>query len=362
MDTWTLVAGYPLLRVSRITPTQVRFTQERFQLEPINQTWWIPLSIRVISPAPAERFMWMSNEESETIASIPVSEIFIVNPNSDGYYRTLYTSEMLQSILGQMEKDCATGTLSISASAKAKIVDDYVSFLKAGLINASTMESILSRGLCSQSDSLVVWQTVFKYFNSELLQASKQKEYSTATEIKYSMKRILPSINDALHKLEADRNMPNKGDVVVLRGELLFWSCFIDESQFHCKDYVNEIMSSWMDDSGANSPFPVDLEEPYFCIAASMNATYWERIFELMQNRISPAAKARLLSALSCTPEKSSAERIVQNVQEYFGDLQSYAWNTKMATSAEYQPSLRMTLRLMSNEAVRQVLYSAAES
>ncbi|CAL8114162.1 unnamed protein product [Orchesella dallaii] len=360
MDTWTLIAGYPLLRVSRISPSEVRFTQERFQLDPINQTWWIPITIRVIAPTPAESLTWMSNQESELVASIPDTQIFIVNPNSDGYYRTFYSSEILQALLQQIEEDCRSNTFSVGAAAKAKLLDDYITFLKAGLINDSTLESVLSRTLCSHSDTLVVWQTVFKFFTSELLQVFKQKHYSTAMYIKTYMRTILPFINGAISKQETDcQKSHSKGDDIILRADLLFWTCFIDETQSRCRDYVNEKMAEWVDHSDENSPFPVDFEEPYFCIAASLNGTYWERIYELMQKRISPGAKARLLSALSCTKETPLLERIIKHVRECFGDLTTYEWTNKQAAFAENLPSLRMTLRLMDNEVALRILYSS---
>lgn len=65
------------------------YVQEKFEMKSDSSTddgemWWIPISISVISPTPKEHFFWMSNKENVTTYSIPETEVFVVNPRSEG--------------------------------------------------------------------------------------------------------------------------------------------------------------------------------------------------------------------------------------------------------------------------------------
>lgn len=88
MDTWTLQAGYPLVTVWRVSPTQIQLSQRqhvRNEIPSGDEVWWVPVNLNVLTgPSPGRRKVWLANDGVNLTLNVGEDELFFVNPESIG--------------------------------------------------------------------------------------------------------------------------------------------------------------------------------------------------------------------------------------------------------------------------------------
>ncbi|XP_050092413.1 aminopeptidase N-like [Anopheles aquasalis] len=167
---WSNQAGAPEVHVRR-EGNEFFFTQKRFytvpQEEPVEASWWIPISYTTSSSNLYETrpAFWMPpgvSEVSHTIA-LEEGELVQINPLSTGYYKVIYSPELLDEMIEQLNKDHSV----IKAPARARLIDDT---LKAAFRDGSNYETVfqLMSYLAKETD-YVPWAIVSQ--NHKQLQA-----------------------------------------------------------------------------------------------------------------------------------------------------------------------------------------------
>lgn len=107
MDTWTKKMGYPVLTVSsETTGTQriLKVSQKKFNADgspsPTDMTWAIPISLTTSKEPGKVEFSTLLNEKDMVLfLDIPGDHWIKMNPGQIGFYRTLYSSEMLEALI-----------------------------------------------------------------------------------------------------------------------------------------------------------------------------------------------------------------------------------------------------------------------
>jgi len=209
-------------------------------------------------------------------------------------------------------------------------------------------------------ESLLVWQTIFKYFTTELLRLGNSDPKSAKMLLSEMADKLLPQALATFHKLGEEE----KGEKGILKGELLFWACFLNKNLSVCAGHADSKMNEWMispNDNRRISPFPVDLEETYFCLAAQLNHKYGWEIFRILEEGTqSPARKIRLLNALTCSEDPALFQKVIPKLKESFASAgkknDKIIINAQMMTQVEWQPFVRGNLRMMFNPPARNLM------
>lgn len=150
MSTWITQPGFPLVR-AQINDQGTHLTQERF---------WINPKARERSASKAENVLWpipvTTNGEPELLteeeAHHEAAPSLLINPDSSGFYRTMYNSTHLQ----RLGEAAASGRLS--EAERASLLADCFETAKAGLGSTADALNLLDFFADESSDS--VWDII----------------------------------------------------------------------------------------------------------------------------------------------------------------------------------------------------------
>ncbi|OXA37624.1 aminopeptidase Ey [Folsomia candida] len=160
MDTWTLQAGYPLVTVWRVSPTQIQLSQRqhvRNEIPSGDEVWWVPVNLNVLTgPSPGRRKVWLANDGVNLTLNVGEDELFFVNPESIGYFRVMYGSEMLHQWARLLEMDHT----KLTPTMRAKLLDDSFQLAFSGHIPIDAALDLTK--YLNQEVDFLVWKSVEK--------------------------------------------------------------------------------------------------------------------------------------------------------------------------------------------------------
>lgn len=151
--TWELQKGYPVVHVSfNRTRSQFDVTQKRFFIDPnlrddADSSWTIPINFATSLDRNFDNtsisfyFEAGNNETVFAIDSRLDPEWFVFNKQQLGYYRVNYDLENWNKLQVVLNSDNFT---HIHVLNRAQLVDDALSFAKAGLIDENLASGILA--------------------------------------------------------------------------------------------------------------------------------------------------------------------------------------------------------------------------
>jgi aminopeptidase N len=137
MAEWVLRPGYPLVNVRAEAGSKTLvFSQRRFTYQsdgPPSAVWKIPIAFRVRLPDAVKSMrVLLSSHEARVELPAP-AEWVVVNENAYGFYRTLYTQELLSKlaprlfeILSPLERLALVSDIWAAVLASATPVSDYL--------------------------------------------------------------------------------------------------------------------------------------------------------------------------------------------------------------------------------------------
>ncbi|VDN01448.1 unnamed protein product [Thelazia callipaeda] len=161
MSTWTQQMGFPLVSVSqKIEGTKriLKMNQTRFLADGTtdekNSMWQIPITISVSSqPDKVKEKGLLKNVEQEVIVSdVNPDEWIKLNVGTTGFYRVLYSDEMLQALLPDF------ASKKIPVLDRFGIANDIFALVKSGRAPAKQFLSLLESS--SNEDDYTVWSTL----------------------------------------------------------------------------------------------------------------------------------------------------------------------------------------------------------
>lgn len=153
MKSWELQSGFPYITVSR-TGNQLTFTQNRFLYSDRTSTnlWWVPINY-VVGSNPdftvTTPDLWLQGVATTTIQSTSAAKPFtvddwiVVNIQESGYYRVNYDNLLWGAIVQQLGSS-NDGFEQIHVLNRAQLIDDSLSFARAGLLNYNVNLAILN--------------------------------------------------------------------------------------------------------------------------------------------------------------------------------------------------------------------------
>lgn len=163
MSTWTKVPGFPLVTVTEKVSGDSKnrvftFSQDRFfingSLDTSNTTWIIPITLSsALNPEKVLKVITLDEKTKEVeITGVPREKWIKINAGTVGFFRTLYSSDLLNMLLPAVEEK------SISAIDRLGLLDDLFATAQAG--RASTTEFLELLTKFDNENDYAVWSSI----------------------------------------------------------------------------------------------------------------------------------------------------------------------------------------------------------
>ncbi|CAG7815096.1 unnamed protein product [Allacma fusca] len=311
MDTYTYKPGFPLIRVGLGKASNVLyFTQEKFLTNrseevTLAEHWWVPLSIKTSLNSNFEETqpdLWLSKNvlrkqwrtENELFRSKSLDyDWLILNPNLGGYYRVLYDDKLTLLLQEQLVKNHS----ALPAAARARLIDDYFNAAHADYI---PMDAALgfTKHLGEETD-YIVWTTTFLNMKKIYSRMRSGRRFDNFNSY------FRPRVVSALDRIGWEQIPGEKGLDVLLRANLLDWACNLEYMK--CTRLSKRLIKMWMDSSYGLNPIPVDIQPVMICTAVATSETdeVWDFVWKKYQESESVSEKFKLISALSCSRNRT---------------------------------------------------------
>ncbi|XP_033222097.1 puromycin-sensitive aminopeptidase-like isoform X2 [Belonocnema kinseyi] len=161
MPTWTKQEGFPILDVKhhwQENDLVLTFSQKRFvadgSTDPANNLWMIPLQITSAQSLGKVIFSSVIDERKAEflLKNISKNTWIKVNPGTIGFYRTRYSSDLLELLVPAIKKR------ELPALDRLGILDDMIAFAQAG--QTSTVEVLKLLQAFQAEVNTTVWSNI----------------------------------------------------------------------------------------------------------------------------------------------------------------------------------------------------------
>ncbi|ODN03176.1 Aminopeptidase N [Orchesella cincta] len=311
MDTWTLKAGFPLVRVSRASSNRVYVSQEKFTLnagavsvptDQENDLWHIPISIATQSSPNFEPTaeQWLDKNVAMTSWEMNAEEWIILNAGATGYYRVLYDLPLTNFIKAQLETDHTV----IDPLTRSQLLDDY--FTTAYQQYQSLGTALGLTNYLAKEDEIVVWNAVLKHLRTPLNLFQSTGSYANLRNY------LLPKLKGAINLTGGvEAEFGERAGMPILRHQqFMDWACAMEDEE--CQDFAVRRVSQWM--SSSDNSIPRDFHQITYCAAVAKGE---DSVFQFILDRYQDTATTRiqqgyLLSALACAANQGSIGRLLE--------------------------------------------------
>lgn len=172
MDTWTLQAGFPVVKISRHPNTDaVRLEQVRFVYGNRSKTddrplWWIPITYTTADELNFENTRpttWMPRTKTYELENrnLSTAKWFIFNIQQTGYYRVNYDLDNWRAVTQHLMD--AKNHLEIAPANRAQLIDDVMNLARGSYLSYDTAMN-LTRYLAYETNH-VPWKAAITNFN-----------------------------------------------------------------------------------------------------------------------------------------------------------------------------------------------------
>ncbi|CAG7837085.1 unnamed protein product, partial [Allacma fusca] len=263
--------------------------------------WNIPISVVSASrPDFLDKTpkLWLRNNQlsvSYNVDEADAGDWLILNADATGFYRVLYSEDMLTEIVNQL----ITNASVISPLTRSQLIDNYFNFVTAGYVDVT--QALRLTKYLGQETTLSAWSLLTNHMRGAVNIFSGQS--SAASSLKNYM---LPKVENALKLIGFEQAAGANGTDVIVRGILLDWACALEHTD--CLNYASTLFKSWKDASDGINPIPTDIQIVMYCGAISNPSSASEAFqffYENYKREANPTLKARLLNALGCAKEGS---------------------------------------------------------
>jgi puromycin-sensitive aminopeptidase len=294
MDSWILQGGHPLVSVAvSADGTALTLTQERFRFladEPDDTLWSVPVLVRT----PSGDTKVLLTGPTTTVDLGTKADWVVVNAGASGFYRTMYSSALLRSLLANLD------SAALAPLERFMLVSDTWAAARAGLAPVSDFVEVC-RALAADDDP-DVWSAI----NDGLTLLAR---IARDDEARAAVARLVVEIAaPALARVGWEPTEDEGNRRSTLRGVLvsLLGGAGDDvEVQARCR----ALLDLYLADRSSVHP---DLLRPILSTAATKadEATY-ERILDRWRNAATPQEEIRFLGALSLVLDPELFQRTI---------------------------------------------------
>ncbi|CAL8118838.1 unnamed protein product [Orchesella dallaii] len=312
MDTWTLKAGFPLVRVSRASSNRVYVSQEKFTNnagavsvpnEQENDLWYIPVSIATQSSPNFEPQAeeWLEKNVAMTSWEINAEQWIILNAGATGYYRVLYDLPLTNLIRAQLDSDHTV----IDSLTRSQLLDDYFTLAYQQYQSLGTALGLTN--YLANEEEIIVWNAVLKHLRTPLNLFQSSGNYANLRDY------LLPKIKGALNRTGGvEAEFAERAGMPILRHQqFLDWACAMEDEE--CQNSAVRRVTEWMT-TPTNNSIPRDFHQIIYCNAVAKGG---DDIFNFILERYLETSTTRiqqgyLLNGLGCATDLGSVGRLIE--------------------------------------------------
>lgn len=295
MDSWTTVAGFPLLTVRRDYKTgDIFVSQERFYSDrqlPNAHVYHVPYNYATKSTPSFDtlNFEWLSTKAAKLTTTIPAEDWIIFNKQQTGYYRVNYDTKNWKLIIAALQENPST----IHVQNRAQLINDAYNLARAERLDLTVPLELMT--YLKQETAYPPWaaaSSVLTYFNNKLRGTSQYPHF-----LNYVTELIQPIYSTQyVNSVLASETAMDK----YLKQTISTWACRIDHQ--NCLAVTGNALRIAV---AANIPVHPDIATVVYCYGLhGTEETEFVWLYERLLASKNQAERAVLIDSLGCSQNK----------------------------------------------------------
>ncbi|XP_023173795.2 aminopeptidase N [Drosophila hydei] len=307
MDTWTLQAGYPMVKISRhpnsdaVRLDQVRFVYGNSSNADGHPLWWIPITFTTAGELNFDNTRpttWIPRTKTYELENrnLSTAKWFIFNIQQTGFYRVNYDLDNWRAVTEHLMD--ANQHVQIAPANRAQLIDDVMNLARGSYLSYDTALN-LTRYLAYETNR-VPWKAAITNFNFIDSMFINSGDYDL---LKNYLSKLLSRVYNEV--VDKDSQSDNENIPLLLkRFEILSMACHLGQQQ--CISDSTKQFQNWVQSPNPDSYNPINpnMRGIVYCAAIQYGTEHeWDFAFERYLKTNVPAEKELLLSALGCSKE-----------------------------------------------------------
>jgi len=303
MTTWTKQMGFPVLSVSEkkdgtnrtLTISQRKFCADGDSTGDVS-LWMVPVSVSTASsPEKAvHKFVLDSKDITVTIENVDPNDWLKINVGSVGFYRTQYSSEMLESLL------VAIRDKSLPPRDRLGLQNDLFALARAGV--ASTVDALKVAQAFVNETNYTVWSDL----STNLSVISICLQYTDFHEsFKAFQRQLFGSVAERLGWDPKD----GEGHLDAMLRSLVIGKMGRTGHQ----PTIDEAKKRFAAHCGGTNALPADLRAPvYVTVLSSGDQATYDELLKLFRSADLHEEKVRIMRSLGTIKEDSLKQKVLE--------------------------------------------------
>uniref|UniRef100_A0A8C5CNW8 Aminopeptidase n=1 Tax=Gadus morhua TaxID=8049 RepID=A0A8C5CNW8_GADMO len=302
MNRWVLQMGFPVVTVDTTTGI---VSQEHFLLSPApnlpspyNYEWLIP--IRWMKLSGLQKDLWWLMNKVNMDMKTAGDEWVLANIDVTGYYRVHYDRGNWEKLIGQLKADHQ----AIPLINRAQLVDDAFNLARAAIVPST--HALQTTVYLSAEREYIPWQSALDNMQYYYLMLDRTDVYGPMQDY---MRSLVTPLYLHFNATSGWTNVPEGHTDKYNQVNALSLACSTGLKE--CQNLTTSLFRQWMDNATHNTIHP-NLRLAVYCSAvAAGGAAEWEFGWEQFKYATLASDASRLLSALTCTMNKTLLERFL---------------------------------------------------
>uniref|UniRef100_A0A8C5BIZ8 Aminopeptidase n=2 Tax=Gadus morhua TaxID=8049 RepID=A0A8C5BIZ8_GADMO len=304
MNRWVLQMGFPVVTVDTTTGI---VSQEHFLLSPApnlpspyNYEWLIPIRWMKLSGLQKDLWWLMNSTEVNMDMKTAGDEWVLANIDVTGYYRVHYDRGNWEKLIGQLKADHQ----AIPLINRAQLVDDAFNLARAAIVPST--HALQTTVYLSAEREYIPWQSALDNMQYYYLMLDRTDVYGPMQDY---MRSLVTPLYLHFNATSGWTNVPEGHTDKYNQVNALSLACSTGLKE--CQNLTTSLFRQWMDNATHNTIHP-NLRLAVYCSAvAAGGAAEWEFGWEQFKYATLASDASRLLSALTCTMNKTLLERFL---------------------------------------------------
>jgi len=305
MDTWTKIAGYPYITVTRgnnkATITQKRLFKDTTISASNDDCWFIPITYTTeIAPnfTNTHPDHWLTCDHVPNgmeITDLPDNGAWILfNIQMTGVYRVNYDLENWQRLIAVLNSD---DFKTIHTMNRAQLITDIMSFAWTKIQPYEIAISLLR--YLEREDEYVPWKAALDSINKiEILLHGK----SLLSDFHIFMMKLLQTVYQTIDGLNA---VIDADDRISLTRHKLISEAACTYGVPACISEATDYFTNWMNQPDSYN-IPSDIRSVVYCMGIKHgNGTHWQFLWEKYLASTDESKQLQMIAALACTLDQN---------------------------------------------------------
>eukprot|EP00116_Pleurobrachia_bachei_P001158 sb/3461420/ len=322
MNTWTLQMNFPVVMVSKVSETELLLVQKRFVYmngdgegspdSPYQYQWYVPVKGKVCNIVAdgagtkcitdGTKLQWIRPFHTLKMTidngSIKDTDSVFINYNAQGYYFTVYSKELWDSLISNFAK------MDLNSREQQLLLFETAQLVKAGYYEESRFEEILDAVVSKATKDFRLMSTVLNHIKSIHSDggdiSTKYEDYVKS----FIMANLTSEIDSDAAYSAVESNLVAMDMCLTIAPEV---EIEVDTGSMECREVIKELNIT---------KYP-DFTTPYYMAhlyneSMYTNVTDWKKVWDMYTDpATSDSNKATLGSILAQTNEETLVDKFI---------------------------------------------------